>query len=349
MWWPGTPTCRRSMVSFVPAGTSLMSGGEDWLGAHPSLVTAASHPPTRPDARLTDMQVVALPITGNRTVYHGIGILVTAVAIGLAIAINPATLPLIAIGFLIFAPLEKLAPTRRHTANARTTFVNLAHLTITTTLTTALMAGALALLAFVPVLHPSTAWIGSLPAPFALLVVIVVGDTGYYWMHRATHTIPVLWRFHRIHHSSKELDWMAATRAHPVDQFLLHLGWLIPLRVLGAGTAWFVAYAVVLTVEPLLAHSNLNIKLPGLRWVIMTPEFHHWHHTAEPDAINKNFASQLPFLDALFGTGWLPARRRVSRYGLDEPVPEDYVGQLLEPARDLLRKRDIAPHTAAIG
>ena len=105
-------------------------------------------------------------------------------------------------------------------------------------------------------------------------------------------------------------------------------------------------YAIFLTAEPLLAHSNINIKLKPLKWLIVTPEFHHWHHTAEPDAINKNFASQLPILDFLFGTWWLPKNRKIARYGINEPIQDSYVGQLLEPGADALafiRRRALTP------
>jgi sterol desaturase/sphingolipid hydroxylase (fatty acid hydroxylase superfamily) len=233
---------------------------------------------------------------------------------------------------------------------SRTTLVNLAHITVTTTLTTLLMAGAIGLVATVPTIAVSAKWVSSLPPAMALILVVVVGDTGYYWTHRAAHSIPLLWRLHRIHHASEELNWMAAARAHPLDQLILHLGWLIPLRLLGANTAWFAVYATFLTLEPLLAHSNINVTIKPLKWLIVTPEFHHWHHTAEPDAINKNFASQLPFLDFLFGTWWLPKNRRIARYGINEPVEENYVSQLLAPGVDAVAflRRSVMPSPARI-
>ena len=260
-----------------------------------------------------------------------IALVCTVLLMILAVRASPATLPLIAVGFLVFTPLERIRPRRAQRFASPDTAVNLAHATVSTALTVGLMASAMGCIALVPTVLVTQHWIASLCPAAALAVVVLAGDTGYYWTHRAAHRVPVLWRFHRIHHSSEELNWLAAARAHPVDQLVLHMGWILPLHVLGAGAPWFGVYAVFLTVEPLLAHSNINIAIRPIGWLLVTPAFHHWHHTAEPDARNKNFASQLSFLDALFGTWWLPRNREVERYGIDEPTATTYLGQLAAP------------------
>jgi sterol desaturase/sphingolipid hydroxylase (fatty acid hydroxylase superfamily) len=66
--------------------------------------------------------------------------------------------------------------------------------------------------------------------------------------------------------------------------------------------------------------------------VIGTPRFHHWHHSAEPEAIDKNFAIHLPVIDRLFGTLHLPARAWPASYGIaDSAVPDRYPAQLVFP------------------
>jgi sterol desaturase/sphingolipid hydroxylase (fatty acid hydroxylase superfamily) len=68
--------------------------------------------------------------------------------------------------------------------------------------------------------------------------------------------------------------------------------------------------------------------------VLATPQFHHWHHSAESEAVDKNFAVHLPAIDLVFGTFHLPGDRWPSRYGLEgDPVPESYPRQLLYPFR----------------
>jgi hypothetical protein len=66
------------------------------------------------------------------------------------------------------------------------------------------------------------------------LAAMVVGETGYYWAHRLSHEIPFLWRFHAIHHSAEEIDYMVSSRAHPVDFVWLRLWMLTPLFALGS-------------------------------------------------------------------------------------------------------------------
>ncbi len=255
---------------------------------------------------------------------------VAVAATVIALAINPATLPVLIVGVAIFTPLERLRP-RRAVMPSGDTLVVLAHATATTTMTAGLLTLAVAVTTALPVWQPSARWFASAAPPAALMVIVVVGDIGYYWMHRAMHRLPLLWRFHRIHHGSTELYWLAAARAHPVDQVLLHAGWLVPLHLLGARSAWFVTYATLLTMQTLLVHSNVAISGGWLRRVVVTPDFHHWHHSAERDAWNHNFASQLAFLDTIFGTTWLPTGRIVTTYGVGEALEPSYAGQLVEP------------------
>jgi sterol desaturase/sphingolipid hydroxylase (fatty acid hydroxylase superfamily) len=272
----------------------------------------------------------ALPARqAQRIVMPSAATLVTAAAIAAALAVHRSSLPVLAVGIVVFTPLERLRPRRRQAVSRREAFVNLAHLTATTSLTTALLALAMSVITLLPHLDAAGSWIGSLPLPVSMVLVVLIGDTGYYWAHRTLHTSALLWRFHRIHHSSRQMNWLAAARAHPVDQLILHMGWLLPLYALGVHAAWFGAYAAFLTMQTLLVHSNVDVSARPLRWLVVTPDFHHWHHTAERDAWNRNFAGQLPLLDRVFGTWWLPAGRRVERYGVADAVPASYPGQLL--------------------
>ncbi|KAA1245943.1 hypothetical protein F0Q45_23745 [Mycobacterium simiae] len=70
-----------------------------------------------------------------------------------------------------------------------------------------------------------------------------------------------------------------------------------------------------------------------MRWLIATPQFHHWHHARQPQAYNSNYAAEFPIVDALFGTLYLPASRWPAEYGVDDGQPEGYVRQLRWPLR----------------
>jgi sterol desaturase/sphingolipid hydroxylase (fatty acid hydroxylase superfamily) len=92
-------------------------------------------------------------------------------------------------------------------------------------------------------------------------------------------------------------------------------------------TLAFVAYRVF---ETHLEHSNWRIPLGPLKWVFPSPWFHHWHHSFDVLAQNKNF-SPYPVWDVIFGTAYMPADRLPERLGVDAPVPRDYLGQLAYP------------------
>ena len=169
--------------------------------------------------------------------------------------------------------------------------------------------------------------------PLALQVVelIVVVDLMTYWIHRAFHQLPWLWSFHAIHHSSQHMDWLAGSRMHPVDVVVTRAVAFLPVFVLGFAPAALYAYLVFISFHAVFIHANLRWRFPGLRWLMSTPAYHHWHHASDQEGIDKNFASILPLWDLLFGTAHLPDRWP-QRYGTDAAQPpEDYLAQLAYP------------------
>ena len=182
-------------------------------------------------------------------------------------------------------------------------------------------------------------WVGSLPMRIRLTAALVAGDVGSYWGHRWSHEIPLLWRFHAIHHSAEEIDWLVNSRAHPVDMVFTRLCGLVPIYVLGlaqplGNTLDIVPVLVTVagTMWGFFIHANIGWRFGWLEWLISSPAFHHWHHTNDgPDRINKNYAAMLPWVDKCFGTFYLPKRQWPVKYGTDAPVASSLAGQLLEP------------------
>jgi len=79
-------------------------------------------------------------------------------------------------------------------------------------------------------------------------------------------------------------------------------------------------------------HANARWRFGPLEWLIATPAFHHWHHTNDgPAYVNKNYAALLPLVDRLFGTLYLPKDKQPEHYGIDEPLPSGFLGQLVRP------------------
>ncbi len=161
------------------------------------------------------------------------------------------------------------------------------------------------------------------------LEALLVAEISFYAIHRLAHTVPWLWRFHAIHHSSPELDWLASARFHPVEMILAKLAVGTPLVLLGFTKETFGGYLFVSAFQSLFVHANVKFQFPVLRWIVSTPEFHHWHHSNEPKAQNKNFGQ--PWVDLLFGTFYLPRGEMPTTYGANDPIPASYLRQMLYP------------------
>ena len=173
--------------------------------------------------------------------------------------------------------------------------------------------------------------------PFVLQFaeILLLTDLTQYWVHRAFHRVPWLWRFHRIHHSAQAMDWLAGSRLHLVDVAVTRSLSYVPIYVLGFAEAPLYAYVVFVSIQATFIHANLRFELAALRGVLATPQFHHWHHGADAEAVDVNFAVHLPLLDRLFGTYHLPRGRWPSAYGLagGARVPGGWLHQLVEPLR----------------
>jgi lathosterol oxidase len=182
-------------------------------------------------------------------------------------------------------------------------------------------------------LHPGIQnAVASQPPALQFLEIVVVADLSEYAIHRLFHRVPLLWRFHAIHHSAEALDWLAASRIHLVDAVITRALAFVPLYVLGFSEPPVYAYLVFVAFHAIFVHANVRFTFGRAAWWIGTPRFHHWHHSAEPEAVDKNFAIHLPVIDRLFGTLYLPPREWPAAYGIaGGMVPEGYVAQTLFP------------------
>jgi sterol desaturase/sphingolipid hydroxylase (fatty acid hydroxylase superfamily) len=242
----------------------------------------------------------------------------------------------------VFVPLERLFAQHPQRLLRAGFVTDLAYYFIGGVVPKLLLILPLSLLAWaihVALPSPFYAATGALPLAMRLAAAFVVGEIGYYWAHRWMHAIPWLWRFHAIHHSAEEMDWLVNTRAHPLDLLFGRFCGLAPIYVLGlaqptAGTADSVPVLIALIggLWGFFVHANVRFRFGWLEWLVATPAFHHWHHTRDgPDLVNKNFAAMLPFVDRLFGTFYLPRTRRPASFGINDPMPADLASQLLHP------------------
>ena len=175
---------------------------------------------------------------------------------------------------------------------------------------------------------------GSLPLAAQVPLIVLTADFTQYWVHRTFHAVPWLWRFHAIHHSIEEMDWLAGSRLHLVDVIVTRGVTYVPIFVLGFSNLALMIYVFLVAAQATFIHANVRWQFGPLRRFVATPAFHHWHHAAERDAIDKNFAVHTPIWDTLFGTYYLPDRWPRA-YGLSggRPVPAGWLRQLVHPLR----------------
>ncbi len=177
-------------------------------------------------------------------------------------------------------------------------------------------------------------WIEGLPFVVELFFALVLTDVFQYWAHRIFHSHHFLWRFHAVHHSTKTMDWLAGSRTHFVDIFVTRSMSYMPLYILGFSTITFNTYIVFIAIHAVLIHANTSINFGVLKYIITTPQYHHWHHCEDPKHYGKNFAVVFPFIDMIFGTFYLPGKVWPKRTGLAEAsFPKGFIRQTIYPFR----------------
>ncbi|HEV7231417.1 MAG TPA: sterol desaturase family protein [Bacteroidia bacterium] len=175
-------------------------------------------------------------------------------------------------------------------------------------------------------------WVQHLPFVVALFFVFVITDLFQYWTHRFFHSHVFLWRFHSVHHSTQNMDWLAGSRTHFVDVVVTRCAVFLPLYVLGFSPVIFSIYVLFMAVHAVLIHSNTRINFGPLKYIITTPQYHFWHHCEDPKYYGKNFATVFPFIDRIFGTYYLPGNEWPEGTGVHEgQYPKGYMKQLVHP------------------
>ena len=180
------------------------------------------------------------------------------------------------------------------------------------------------------------------PVWLQAIEIYLLADFLGYWLHRLFHT-GAWWPFHAVHHSSEHLDWLSSVRVHPVNEAVNNLAPVVPLLFLGFDPTVTAGVAGFLTFYAIFLHADVDWDFGPLRSVIATPVFHRWHHSKDPQAIDKNFAGLLPVWDILFGTYYMPRDRMPCDFGVPEKVPTGYFGQLWHPFAGWFKRKGPPP------
>jgi sterol desaturase/sphingolipid hydroxylase (fatty acid hydroxylase superfamily) len=255
-------------------------------------------------------------------------------AVGVSLAIDLNVLVIVPLLFVLVVPFEKLFP--RHVGQPLRR--PLLGLDLRYALVTAL-TGVASVFVGIVIAVVSLTWVPALalrplvamlPSWAAVVLGIALFDLAVYWAHRWSHEVPALWRFHAVHHSTEHLDWVSGFRNHPLDGAIVAPP-AVFLLVAGFDPELTGALAIVQLVTGIFLHANVRWRWRPLHRLVITPEFHHWHHAREREAHNSNYSVFLPVWDIVFGTYYMPRNKRPVRYGVEMDVPTTMRGQLAFP------------------
>jgi sterol desaturase/sphingolipid hydroxylase (fatty acid hydroxylase superfamily) len=177
--------------------------------------------------------------------------------------------------------------------------------------------------------------LSELPLWLQAIIFLVASDFLLYWIHRGFHGAK-LWKYHAVHHSSEDLDWISAARFHPVNLFLGAIAVDVVLLLAGISPNVMMWIGPFITAHSGLVHANLNWTFGPFKYVLASSVFHRWHHTALDRGGSSNFAGTFPVWDLLFGTFYMPEHELPDAYGIDDKsFPEGFAGQMWYPFRHL--------------
>ena len=273
--------------------------------------------------------------------------MVALTAIGVSLAFDRSGLFVVPLLFVLVVPFEKLFPRHRGQRVRRPH----ASLDVSYALASPVM-NAIGIAAAIVVGVFSLAWlpglairplVAMLPAAALPFVGIALFDLAIYWVHRWSHEVPALWKYHAVHHSTEHLDWISGFRNHPFDGAIVAPPFFFLLAA-GFDATFTGALAVIQIVLGLFLHANVRWRLRPLHRVVITPEFHHWHHANEVEAHNSNYSVFLPLWDLVFGTYYMPRNKRPMRYGVSDDMPMTMAGQLRFPFRSVRSPKQMFRH-----
>ncbi len=165
------------------------------------------------------------------------------------------------------------------------------------------------------------------------ITLFVVDDFLRWLVHFASHRIPELWEFHKVHHSAEVLNFATAERHHPVDViinaavlttgygivnglFIALFGDQVTVSAIAGANIFLVAFNIaggVLRHSPFWITFGPNVE----RWII-SPAMHQIHHSDKPEHFDRNMGGSLAVWDRMFGTLHIPRGREIEGFGIGE-------------------------------
>jgi sterol desaturase/sphingolipid hydroxylase (fatty acid hydroxylase superfamily) len=153
-----------------------------------------------------------------------------------------------------------------------------------------------------PGYHALPESIAHLPLAVRVALYFIFADFGHYWVHRLTHT-RYFWRVHKWHHAPTYMYWLGGVRTTIPDFFMVNTPYVLAYYFLDLSPWWMAtAIAVSSILQNDWMHMNVTWRSNWLEWIVVTPRYHHIHHSDNPQHYMKNMASLFTVWDRLFGT-----------------------------------------------
>ena len=163
-------------------------------------------------------------------------------------------------------------------------------------------------------------------------LMLLIAEFFRYWIHRSMHEFNPLWKLHAVHHASDKLYTINVGRFHPLDKTIQFFGDSLPFLILGVTPDVFAVYFVFYAINGFYQHSNADVRLGWLNWIVAGPELHRWHHSTVIAEGHANYGNNLIIWDACFGTRLLPRGRTVDQVGIgNKKWPRGFFSQIVAP------------------
>ena len=163
------------------------------------------------------------------------------------------------------------------------------------------------------------------------ILMILLADMMRYWLHVASHKIPLLWKFHAIHHQPRKLYSINVARFHPTEKVFQFTLDTLPFLLLGVSAEVIACYFVFYAINGFIQHSNLDLRFGFLNYLVSTSELHRWHHDEKNSVVNCNYGNNLIIWDLLFGSYYNPRGKAPSKVGIPGVEPTSFMESLRQP------------------
>jgi len=172
---------------------------------------------------------------------------------------------------------------------------------------------------YMPIRPPVPQVLMTLPLVGRFILYMVIADFGHYWVHRLLHT-PIFWRAHKWHHYPTYMYWLAGDRGSVIQQILVNVPYIFAGVLLDVAPWWIILVIITKnTLQNDWMHLNVSWGSRWLEWFIVTPRYHHIHHSDDPEHYRGNLAAMFTIWDRLFGTYVNPqTTRRDLSFGIGE-------------------------------